>query len=303
MTRFVSSAQLNHRVVLVGALLLCVTGAGCDLFSDLDRFEQRPEREADASAGDAGGSDAGSDDVDLGCENPRTLCVRVDRFSSHVDEMVAVDLVTNADNILRARAIVEPMGAVDADFVLPLAIPASEVPESGEDHPLQLEIFADQNKDGMYTPGGDDHEWNVELPGTGNVVFVHNSEFTSLEPRPRGIGGDFRMQFTDMTPHLGQLLEVMVIEAESERTVGLYRTTSLASADFEITIPEIIDPDGIVYRVEFYADLNGNGSYDDPPVDHTWVIEFVESGEDGIETSFEHGTEFARLKYQFDFAP
>jgi hypothetical protein len=302
---------------------LCVLASGCDLFSDLDRFEQEPEpdpggnddggRDAgrqpgeDAAAGDAGAGDGGAGDAgpsdDLGCSNPRTLCLRLEQFSPHVDELVSVDLVTVADNILRARAIIEPMGGVNADFVLPLAIPASEVPEPGEDHPLQVEIFADQDKSGGFTPGGGDHTWNLELPPDGKKVFVHNTEFTSIEPRPQDIGVDFRMRFLDMQPHVGQLLEVMVIEVESGRTVGLYRTTSLPSADFDITIPGIIDPDGTVYRLEFYADLNDNGTYDDPEDDHTWDIDFVESGADGVDAEFTHGTNFARLTYQFDFEP
>jgi hypothetical protein len=192
---------------------------------------------------------------------------------------------------------------VNADFVLPLAIPQSEVPEPGEDHPLHVEIFADQDKSGGFTPGSGDHTWNLELPPDGNLVFVHDTLFTSIEPRPRDIGVDFRMRFTDMEPHRGQLLEVMVIEVASRRTVGVYRTTSVPSANFDVTIPGIIDPDGTVYRVEFYADLNDNGSYDDPPDDHTWVIDFIESGADGVDAEFRHGTDFEELTYQFDFEP
>lgn len=311
MKRSESRFWSRGREAIALAAWLISASAGCQLFSDLDRFEQLPEsdrdagdRGRDAGAADGGtdaGADGGAQPPDLGCDNPRTLCVRVERFSPHVDELVTVDLVTVQDNILRSRAIIEPMGGVAADFVLPLAIPAREVPEPDASHPLQVEIFADQNQDGMYTPGGSDHEWNVELPPSGNLAFPHNSEFTSIDPRPREIGGDFRMQFFDMTPHLGQLLEVMVIEVESGRTVGMYRTPSLEGGDFEITIPGIIDPGGIVYRVEFYADLNDNGSYDDPPVDHTWVIPFVESGADGVDAEFRHGTDFADLEYQFDF--
>jgi hypothetical protein len=304
MKRYASNAQLDAVLMRVTALLLSASVCGCELFSDLDRFEQAPEAPdddgQDAGTGDdAGGADAGTPSI--GCTNPRTLCVGVELFSPHVDELVTVDLVTVADNILRARAIIEPLGDVKADVVLPLAIPMSEVPEAGEDHPLHVEIFADQNKDGMYTPGGEDHEWNLDLPEDGKLVFEHNSEFTSVDPRPRSIGGDFLMHFTNMTPHMGQLLEVMVIEVASGRAVGMYRNTSLQEANFDVVIPGIIDPDGIVYRVEFYADLNGNGRYDDPPVDHTWVEEFQESGEQGVEVSFEHGTDFAELTYQFPF--
>jgi hypothetical protein len=298
--------------------------AGCELFSDLDRFTQAEPDEHDAAmrdaaqppqrdaatdarmpsgdagdAGDAGAADAGG--PDLSCRNPQTFCLRIEAFLPHVDELVSVDLVTIADNILRARAMIEPLGGTTADFVLPLAIPEAEVPAAGDPHPLHVEIFADQNKDGMYTPGGDDHEWNIVLPASGNLVFPHNSTFTSIDPRPRDIGADFHMSFTGMTAHLGQQLEVMVIEVSSKRAVGLYRIPALTSPNFEVTIPGIIDPDGVVYRVEFYADLNMNRSYDDPDADHTWVIPFVEAGPNGVSTSFAHGTNFEELDYQFSF--
>ena len=288
------------------AWLLC---AGCDLFSDLDRFEQDADEDPtrDAGSRDGGERDGGAagdaGTQDLGCDDRRTLCVRLDLFSPHVDELVTIDLVTVADNILRARAVLDPIGGVRADVVMPLAIPDSEVPGEGEEHPLHIEIFADQDKSGAFTPDGGDHTWNLDLSRDGNLVFVHDTLFTSIAPRPRDIGVDFRMQFTDMDPHVGQLLEVMVIEVASGRTVGVYRTTSIPGANFDITIPGVIDPDGTVYRVEFYADLNDNGRYDDPPIDHTWVIELIESGADGVDASFRHGTNFADLTYQFEFDP
>ena len=299
--------------------------AGCQLFDDLDRFSQSsdegerdaamrdaapnmpPDAAADAAisadaappSGDAG--DAGGDGVELGCRNPQTFCMRLDGFLPHVDNLVSVDLVTVTDNILRARAVLEPLGGVKADIVLPLAIPESEVPAEGDPHPLHVELFADESGDGVYTPGGADSEWNINLPESGNLVFQRTSTFTSIEPRPREIGADFRMTFTGMSPHANQLLEVMVIEVESGRAVGLYRNPSLKSANFEVVIPGIIDPDGVVYRLEFYADLNMNGRYDGPPADHTWVIPFIEAGPNGVSATFAHGTNFANLDYQFPF--
>jgi hypothetical protein len=37
--------------------------------------------------------------------------------------------------------------------------------------------------------------WNLELPAYGELVFAHDSEFTSIDPRPRSIGSDFHVQF------------------------------------------------------------------------------------------------------------
>lgn len=316
-----------------------VLGLGCSLFDNLDRFSQQhdaghPKKKPDAGRPDAGkdagtgASDAGSADAGSeagadagakdaggdagkdagsgpeGCASPRTLCVRLQHFTPHVNQLAGIDLVT-ADSILRARVLLDPLaanGGSDADAVLPLAIPASEVPAPGQKHPLHLEIFGDANEDGQYTPDGKDHDWKVDLPADGTLVFAHNSQFSRLLPRPASIGGDFHMHFTGMGIHTGKTLEVMVIEQDSGRAVGLYRLQSIASDAFEISIPGIIDVGGVTYRVEFYADVNGNLRYDDPPVDHAWV-EFAESNGQGVDFTFAHGTNFTALKYQFLFAP
>jgi hypothetical protein len=217
---------------------------------------------------------------------------------------VGVDLVT-PDHILRARALLDPLAAndgADADVVLPLAIPAGDVPAAGEPSPLHLEVFGDKNGDRMYTPDGSDHDWVIDLPGDGKIVYPHDSDFTRLVPRPASIGGDFQMHFNGMSVHLGKMLEVMVIESDSGRTVGLYRLQSIPGDGFDISIPGIIDVGGVVYRIEFYVDANGNLQYDGLPTDHTWV-RFSESNDQGLSVDFTHGTDFKELTYQFKFNP
>jgi hypothetical protein len=154
----------------------------------------------------------------------------------------------------------------------------------------------------MYTSDGSDHDWKVDLPADGKLVFAHNSQFTRLLPRPASIGGDFHMRFKGMAVHTGKVLEVMVIEQDSGRAVGLYRLQSIPGDQFEVAIPGIIDVGGIAYRVEFYADANANLRYDDPPADHTW-LSFAESNDQGVDFEFVHGTNFTPLTYQFTFAP
>lgn len=294
---------------LTGVLsALSVLGA-CTAISDLDRFEQASGGTggsggggAAAGAADAGAADAGGDagEPSLGCPNPRTLCLRMNEFDAHRDEVVAIDLVKGSN--LRAHVVLVPLGdgeQTTADVVLPLAIPESEVPDPGAEHPLHLEIWADDNKNGVYDPE-DDHDWRVPLPEDGNVVFVHNTLFEDLLPRPSPSGGDLVVHFTNMDIHMGKMLEVMAIEEATGRTVGMHRVGAISSPNFDVEVRGVIDPGGVVYRVEFYADANGNRTYDDPPTDHAWV-RFVESNADGAEIPFDHGTVFDELDYQFDF--
>lgn len=285
--------------------------SGCSLVSDLDRFEE--------GAGGTGGTGGGGDDggpgdgdaglfdggtgPTLGCANPQTLCVRLEDWP-HLTQLAVIDLVTNDDNNLRSRAMLEPfgIGGDAAEIVLPLAIPETEVPDPGDDHPLHLEIWADAKEDGEYTPDAD-HDWEVELPADGNVVFVHNAVFKDLLPRPRGAGGDFAMRFRDMKVHAGRMFELMVIEDASGRTVGFTRVQEVPDdGEFEVFIPGIIDPGGIVYRIEFFADADErkNRTYDDPPTDHAWVV-LAESNDKGLDIPFTHMGAFSKLAYQFRF--
>lgn len=294
--------QIGACVPWLGVGLL----AGCSLVSDLGRFEPAAGGTgggATDSGTDAGATDAGDARAKLGCANPQTLCVRLEGWP-HKDRLAVVDLVTDADNNLRTRAMLEPfgVGGASAEIVLPLAIPPSDVPKAGEDHPLHLEIWADLNDDGEYTPHPIDHDWERDVPATGTFVFPHDGVFNDLLPRPRGIGGDFRMRFRDMQLHAGRMFEVMVIEESTGRSVGFSRVQKIpADGDFEVLIPEIVDPGGVTYRIEFLADVNDNRTYDDPPKDHAWVV-FAESNDNGIETEFAHGDKpFDDLDYQFDF--
>lgn len=284
--------------------------AGCTVVADLGRFEPAASGggggtpDAGAAGSDAGAADAGPMRAEFGCANPQTLCVRLQKWP-HKRQLTVVDLVTDDDNNLRTRAMLEPFGidSDSTDIVLPLAIPVSEVPKEGADHPLHLEIWADQSDDGEYTPDVD-HDWERDVPADGIFVFVHDTVFKDLLPRPRGIGADFHMKFHKMEGHAGRMFEIMVIEQDSGRTVGFARVQEIPpDGEFEVFIPDIIDPGSVAYRLEFFADADADTDRTYSGIeggDHPWV-KVVESNDEGIETEFTHGTEFTELDYQFDF--
>ncbi len=283
----------TQRVWLLGLVGLALTGGnGCTLISNLDRFKEGDGGAADAAPADGGGPG-------LGCKNQETLCVRLMGFSPHVNELVDIDLVS-ADHTLRARAILDPLGGLDGDVVMPLAIPANEVPKTGKSSPLHLEIWADKSEDRKYT-AAKDHDWVEPLPASGNDVFVHNSAFTDLLPRPRAIGNDFTLHLTGYGIHKGKVFEVMVIERQSGRTVGLYRLHQIPGDAIDLTIPEIIDDSaGVLYRVEYYVDIDGNGFYNDAE-DHSWVFDKLESTSTGLSLTAKHDVPQLPLTYQFKF--
>ncbi|MGD8861197.1 MAG: hypothetical protein PVI30_14410 [Myxococcales bacterium] len=258
----------------------------------------------DAAGGDAGEpSDAAVDpQADLKCSSPRTLCVRLDDYSGpHDGELVQVDLV--AGDVLRARAIIEPYPAADVepvDILMPLSIAEDDVPDEGEPHPLRLQIYADNDRNGVYSDG--DHDWRVALDREAKLIFDHNSNFESLDDLREF--GDFTLRTTGVAKiHAGQIVEAKVIEEATGKTVGLWRTYTTPEGDFTIRIPGIIAEPEQDYVVEIWADADGDGNYDERPMDHSWSFPVTSNTSSEVDADFDHDGSPAvtALDYQFDF--
>jgi plastocyanin len=104
------------------------------------------------------------------------------------------------------------------------------------------------------------------------------------------VGNMLTINFTGMTPHVGQTLWLVVEDRDESEEI--LRMSRLIEASFTVEVPGIVA--GNDYRVEFFADHNGNGSYDDPPTDHAWRLEFESSaGDDTLD--FVHNTDFTDI--------
>jgi hypothetical protein len=106
------------------------------------------------------------------------------------------------------------------------------------------------------------------------------------------------LEFKGMTPHVGQQLEIRVLDTADGREVGQARVDSIPGAEFSVDL--YVLKDGHSYQIDFYADHNGNGQYDPPSTDHAWRLELDDA--DGDETlTFTHNTTFTDIQWSFQY--
>lgn len=258
-------------------IALAFTGTGCFAISDLGRFQE-----------------------DEGCD----MDLDLQGFTPHADDTLEVNAVRvigadfSARPNLGARAILDPMGAVNAHIVMFDAVPAGHT---------ALEFFSDENHDGMYTMPPTDHTWRIDNAcAPPSHTFVHQFNFADLmDPIP--IGNDFVLHLTGMNAD-GNALEVRVTfmpppgvdSAPPPRTIGLYRKAAVTESDFTITIPGIVD-DGASYEVTIWSDATGDGLYDSPmnsnPAsrDESWIVP-VQLGTGLTDMTFPHVEDYNEIE-------
>lgn len=159
-----------------------------------------------------------------------------------------------------------------------------------------VDFYADHNGNGRYDTPPADHAWRLVIDNaTGNetLTFEHNTIFTRiLWPM------SFTLNVSNLNPHIGQRFALRVVNKATSREVGRVTIPSVQSANFSVTVPGILA--GQSYRVDFYADLNGNGRYDTPPTDHAWRIDLDNVTNDTVR-EFTHNTNFTAISWLYEF--
>jgi hypothetical protein len=113
---------------------------------------------------------------------------------------------------------------------------------------------------------------------------------------PKSTTGPFTLtiNFTGMTPHIGENLWLAVIDQTSKVEIGRVKK-SVTTAAFTIDVAGI--ESGKSYNVDFFADHNKNGVYDVAPVDHTWRMQL--NNVTGNSTlNFTHNTTFTDIAWK-----
>ncbi len=135
--------------------------------------------------------------------------------------------------------------------------------------------------------------WTNGAINPGTSSFVTNPGSNSSVPGGDAAMSSLHMQFTDMTPHVGQYFEIRIVDTSTDLVVASEDLSSIGSAAYEFVFLHALE-DGASYQVDFWADHNGDGIYDTPPTDHAWRVDLASVSGNTLE-SFSHNTSFTDI--------
>ncbi len=207
------------------------------------------------------------------------LTIEFSSMNPHVGQNIYLALIdtTSGMEIGRTHAV------VDTSFSL--MVPGIE---SGQSY--YVDFWVDFNENGMYDTPPTDHAWRLELNdvmGDTTLMFVHNTDFTDIMWK-----NQLTVEFAGMTPHVGQMLVLYVVNADDEMVVDSVTIEEISSPDFAVHSSAIMA--GGNYYINFYADFNENGMYDAPPTDHAWQL-MLENATGDTTLMFAHNTDFTDI--------
>jgi Secretion system C-terminal sorting domain len=157
-----------------------------------------------------------------------------------------------------------------------------------------IDFFADLNGNDLYDAPPTDHAWRIDADNVTNgqeFNFAHNTNFTDID-WPYIV----TINFSGMAPHIGQMLEIRLEDDNTGKEVDRIKLNTIPAADFNVIFVGV--KLGVEYKIEFYADLNGNGLYDAPPTDHAWMIPFENMTGD-VSLDFTHNTNFTDINWKY----
>jgi len=95
-----------------------------------------------------------------------------------------------------------------------------------------------------------------------------------------------------MSPHLGEGFFLRVSNVATEEEITRLSIAEIPATAFDFEISGLVV--GESYQVDLFVDVNGNGRYDAPPIDHAWRIDLPNMQSDGSLT-FIHNTMFTDI--------
>lgn len=270
--------QVRAAALALGALL---TG-GCSLALDTEKFEQEGEAEECGEAAVRDGSD---------------LLFQVSSAMDHSDRdmfvvVVTADLEPKIVSMARVMGIAlkEGEGELDRDNIEVF------MPTVFGEAKHRLHVYFERNDQPGFQ-NGEDPGWIVPVcrDGTASLdLSVDPDGAQNLsDPAPSAADGRrlFTYEFEGFDTHAGRLLEMRLIEEETNRTLGYLKNPAIVDDVFDGAFPGLIEEGGF-YRIDFWADNNADGGFDPAPDDHVWRS--LGRGADfGLRFKYIHDTDFS----------
>jgi hypothetical protein len=195
------------------------------------------------------------------------------------------------DDVWLAVIDAETMTEVGRTYAEGALVFVMEIPGILEDgKSYQVDFFADENENGHYDPPGADHAWRLEIIdalGNETLEFSHQIAFSDVEWKHR-----LRLALSGMSESMGEKMVLYVREQSSGNYLDTITLESITADEF--TMDSYVIGNGGTFMLDFYADLNGNGLYDAPPVDHAWRLQNVTTLGD-LDREFVHNTDFTDI--------
>ncbi len=211
------------------------------------------------------------------------LTVNFSGMSPHVGQMLELRAINNNINEEVGRIKVAAIASASFEIRLPGL-------KLGQEYKVQF--YADFNNNGLYDSPPTDHAWEIGFSNnTGDVTlnFSHNASFVDINWKYL-----LTVNLGSMNPHIGQKFELRVVRQDNSLEIGRISLQQILVQNFSIFITGI--ELGKEYNIDFYADHNGNGVYDPPPVDHAWRLTSNSSNGD-IVSNFIHNTNFTDIQW------
>ncbi|HLO59563.1 MAG TPA: T9SS type A sorting domain-containing protein [Bacteroidales bacterium] len=193
-------------------------------------------------------------------------------FAPHVgqDLYVYVRDASNGDKL--DSLAIEPVDSSDFAVVF-------DSVQGGKNY--NIDFWADLDSSGTYNAPPVDHAWRIELMnlmGDTVVDFAHNTDFVDIFPADDTTGGsdstlNLTINFTGFDSTVGQNFYVYLRDPQTNDFMDSTLITALDSNDFTVVFNNVTVNQNV--NVDFYSDVNANGSYDAPPTDHAWRIQLT----------------------------
>jgi hypothetical protein len=210
------------------------------------------------------------------------LTMNFNGMTPHLNQLIEVRVIDETTEMEVGRTRLEILPSGTASVMIPGLIRNAS---------YRADFYADLNNNGKYDGTPIDHAWSLSFTnpdGNATLDFTHNTNFTNVDWRYL-----FRLNLLAMNPHLDQLLELRVVNQSNEEEIGRTSLNPVSAVKSALLVGGF--ESGTNYRADFYADLNGSGSYDTPPTDHAWRQSF--SSDRNVVMNFSHNTNFTDIAW------